>query len=67
MQEDRKLLRFEQDRVARALDELRDAGDRGKELAERIETGTDKAAYFSERAAFLAGLSMGVELCSLCR
>ena len=65
--DDKKELMDELDMVHHALDELRAAGDRGADLADRIESGTDSAALFQERAAFLSGLSMGLELGALGR
>lgn len=65
LQEDKKELVAELDMVNHALDELRSAGDKGADLAGRIESGTDAAALLNERAAFLAGLSVGLELGAL--
>ena len=67
LREDKKELMDELDMVNHALDELRAAGGKGAELAERIESGTEIAAFFQERAAFLSGLSMGLELSALGR
>ena len=67
LREDKKELMDELDMVNHALDSLRSMGDRGAELADRIESGTDSAAFFQERAAFLSGLSMGLELGALGR
>ena len=67
LRKDRKELLAELDMVNHALDELRATGDKGADLAGRIESGTDTAALFKERAAFLAGLSMGLELGALGR
>lgn len=67
LREERKELLAELDMVNHALDELRATGATGADLAGRIERGTDTAALFQERAAFLSGLSIGLELGALGR
>lgn len=67
LRESKKELLAELDMVNHALDELRATGATGADLAGRIESGTDSAALFHERAAFLSGLSIGLELGALGR
>lgn len=67
LREDREELREEQAMVDKALDALHAMGGEADGWAERIEHGTEALSYLSERAAFLAGLSMGLELGALGR
>lgn len=67
LREDREELRDEQAMVDRALEALRAMGGEAADRAWRIEHGTDTLSYLNERAAFLSGLSMGLELGALGR
>lgn len=67
LHEDREELRAEQATVNRALEALHAMGGDAARWAERIEHGTDALSYLNERAAFLSGLSMGLELSALGR
>ena len=67
LREDREELRDEQALVNRALEALHAMGGDAAGWAERIEHGTDALSYLNERAAFLSGLSMGLELGALGR
>lgn len=67
LQEDRDEVRDEQAMVNKALDALRAMGGETAGWVERIEHGADALSYLNERAAFLAGLSMGLELGALGR
>ena len=60
-------LRDQQRMADRALAALRAMEGEAAELADRVEDGLALAADLSERAAFLAGLSMGLELGRLAR
>lgn len=67
LQPDKKELLAELDMVNHALDKLREAGAESADLAGRIESGTDTAAFLQQRAAFVSGLSIGLELGALGR
>lgn len=67
LREDREELRDEQALVNRALEALHAMGGDAAGWAERIEHGADALSYLNERAAFLSGLSIGLELGALGR
>lgn len=67
LREDREELRDEQAMVDKALNALHAMGGEANGWAERIEHGTDALSYLNERAAFLSGLSIGLELGALGR
>ena len=67
LREDREELREEQAMVDKALSALYAMGGEADGWAERIEHGTQALSCLSEHAAFLAGLSMGLELGALGR
>lgn len=67
LREDREELRDEQAMVSKALNALHTMGGEADGWAERIEHSTEALSYLNERAAFLAGLSIGLELGALGR
>lgn len=67
LREDREQLQDEQAMVNQALEVLHAMGGDTADQAARIERGTDALSYLNERAAFLSGLSMGLELGGLGR
>lgn len=67
LREDRETLRDERRMVDCALDTLGAAGGESADLVKRVSQGTDALAYLNERAAFLSGLSIGLELAALVR
>ena len=67
LRDDRDEVRDEQAMVGKALDALHAMGGEAARWAERIEHGTEALSYLNERAAFLSGLSMGLELGALSR
>lgn len=67
LREDREELREEQVMVDKALEALHSMGGDTADLAARIEYGTDALSYLNERAAFLSGLCVGLELGALGR
>jgi len=67
LREDREELRDEQAMVNKALESLRAMGGEAAGWAERMEHGWDALSYLNERAAFLSGLAMGLELGGLSR
>ena len=64
---DREELREKLAMVDRAMDALRAMGGEAAGWAERIEHGLEALSYLNERAVFLAGLSIGLELAALGR
>lgn len=56
-----------QARLDTAVNDLRSMGGKAAECAGRVESASGDLSYLNERAAFLAGLSMGLELGALGR
>ena len=67
LREDREELRDKQAMVTKSLDALHAMGGEAAGWAERMEESTVALSFLNERAAFLAGLSMGLELGALGR
>lgn len=65
LREDRDEVQDEQAMVNQSLDALRSMGGEVAGWVERMEHGRDALSYLNERAAFLSGLSIGLELGAL--